>query len=35
MNLVHQSIFEAIQAAGLTGMRFWKVSEWDDNAMFR
>ncbi len=33
--LVHQSIYEAIQTENLTGMRFWKVSEWDDNAMFR
>lgn len=32
---VHQSVVEAIQTAGLTGMRFWKVSEWDENAMFR
>ncbi|GHV96210.1 hypothetical protein AGMMS50293_25300 [Spirochaetia bacterium] len=35
MIIVHQSIYEAIQAENLTGMRFWKVSEWDDNAMFR
>ena len=27
MYLIHQSIYEAIQASGLTGMRFWKVSE--------
>ncbi|GAB6008672.1 imm11 family protein [Dysgonomonas reticulitermitis] len=33
--IVHQSIYEAIQAENLTGMRFWKVSDWDDNAMFR
>ncbi|GHT14891.1 hypothetical protein FACS189426_21900 [Bacteroidia bacterium] len=35
MKIVHQSIYEAIQAENLTGMRFWKVSEWDNNAMFR
>ncbi len=35
MLIVHQSLVEAMQAAGLTGMRFWKVSEWDEDAMFR
>ncbi len=35
MVIVHRSIVEAMQAAGLTGMRFWKVSEWDEDAMFR
>jgi hypothetical protein len=35
MILVHQTIYEAIQSENLTGMRFWKVSEWDNNAMFR
>ncbi|MDR2890190.1 MAG: hypothetical protein LBV18_01075 [Alistipes sp.] len=33
--LVHQSVYDAIQAAELTGMRFWKVSEWDEDALFR
>ncbi|GHV58856.1 hypothetical protein FACS1894103_1090 [Campylobacterota bacterium] len=35
MIIVHQSIYEAIRAENLTGMRFWKVSDWDNNAMFR
>ncbi len=35
MFIVHRSLVEAMQAAGLTGMRFWKVSEWDEDAMFR
>jgi hypothetical protein len=35
ITVVHESIYQAIQAAGLTGMRFWKVSEWDEDAMFR
>ncbi len=33
--IVHRSIVEAMQAAGLTGMRLWKISEWDGDAMFR
>lgn len=35
MLLVHQSIYDAIQTAGLTGISFWKVSEWDTGAAFR
>ncbi len=35
MLLVHQSIYNAIKEEGLTGMSFWKVSEWDTGAMFR
>jgi hypothetical protein len=35
LKLVHQSIVEAIQKENLTGMCFWKVCDWDDNAMFR
>jgi hypothetical protein len=33
--LVHQSIYEAINAEDLTGMRFFRVDEWDDGAIFR
>lgn len=35
MLLVHQSIYDAIQAEGLIGISFWKVSEWDTGAAFR
>ena len=33
--LVHQSVHDAIKAENLTGMRFFRVDEWDDDAMFR
>ena len=35
MVIVHQSIYEAIQKENLTGMRFFRVDEWDSDAMFR
>lgn len=28
-------IYEAIKAEGLTGIAFFRVDQWDDNAMFR
>ena len=34
ITLVHESLYEVMQAASLTGMRFWKVSEWNEDAMF-
>jgi hypothetical protein len=33
--LIHQSIYEAIQKENLTGMRFFRLDEWDDDAIFR
>lgn len=33
--LVHQILKDAIEKAGLKGMCFWKVSEWNDNTMFQ
>ena len=33
--LVHKTIYEAIQASGLTGMKFFRVDDWDEDAMFR
>jgi hypothetical protein len=33
--IVHQSLYDLLTAENLTGMRFWKVSEWNNNAMFR
>ena len=35
MYVIHETVCQAIQSECLTGIRFWKVSEWDDNAMFR
>ena len=35
MILVHKSIYEAITAANLTGICFFRVDEWGDNAMFK
>ena len=35
MILVHQSIYDAMQSEKLTGMKFFRVDDWDDNAMFR
>lgn len=35
MIIVHRNIYEAIEAEGLTGMRFFRVDEWDDGAIFR
>jgi hypothetical protein len=29
--IVHQSVYEAIQAANLTGMRFFRVDDWDES----
>jgi hypothetical protein len=33
--IVHQNIYDAIDSAQLTGMKFFRVDDWDDNAMFR
>ena len=33
--LVHQSVYDTIQSASLTGIKFFRVDEWDDNAIFR
>ncbi len=33
--LVHQSIYEVIKAENLAGLKFFRVDEWDGNAMFR
>ena len=35
MIIVHQSIYEVIQSEKLSGMRFFRLDDWDDNAMFR
>lgn len=35
MIIICKKIYEAIQSAGLTGMKFFRVDDWDDNAMFR
>jgi len=32
--LVHKTVYEAITAANLTGIRFFRVDEWDEDAMF-
>jgi len=32
--LVHKTVYEAIISANLTGIRFFRVDEWDKNAMF-
>ena len=34
MYLVHKTIYEAITAANLTGVCFFRVDEWDEDAMF-
>ena len=34
ITVVHESLYNAMQAENLTGMRFWKVSEWDEDAIF-
>jgi hypothetical protein len=33
--LVHQSVYDEILSANLTGMKFFRVDDWDDNALFR
>ncbi|GHU05794.1 hypothetical protein FACS1894158_09860 [Betaproteobacteria bacterium] len=33
--LVHQTVRDAIIAEGLTGFSFFRIADWDDNAMFR
>ena len=35
MLLVHKSIYEAIKAEELTGMKFFRVDEWDSSVMFK
>jgi hypothetical protein len=35
MVIVHQTIQDTIQTENLTGIRFFRVDEWNDNAMFR
>ncbi len=33
--LIHKSVYEALVKENVTGFSFFKISEWDDNAMFR
>jgi hypothetical protein len=33
--LFHKSIYENIKTAGLIGIKFFRVDEWDENVMFR
>jgi hypothetical protein len=33
--LIHQSVYEALVKESVTGFSFFKVSEWDENVMFR
>jgi len=35
MILVHESIYSLIEKANLTGLSFFRVDEWDEDAMFR
>ena len=35
MYIVHQSIYDMIQSANLSGMKFFRVDDWDEDALFR
>jgi hypothetical protein len=35
IKVVHQSIYDNIQKENLTGIRFFRIDEWDDGAIFR
>ena len=35
MYIVHQSLQEKLEKAGLKGFRFFRVDDWDEDAMFR